>query len=200
MRTAGLLLGSGAATICAPAMAAPVRSVTRPKRTALDCGCDCARAAVKNEKLKNSTARKLKGSNCRRQSFIFIPRLPLARECEGCPGSKVRGAVRRSGFATRDGNSVGLLARRDTSGAAFPSRCRVFRRSTRRSDTRPTFSALQSRSGGGFSPPSRARSFVVIWPVESPRWTSEEIPGVSRYLKRLGGFFGSGLWRNARSC
>jgi hypothetical protein len=80
------------------------------------------------------------------------------------------------------------------SGAAFPQRRRVFRRSVRRSGARPIFSALQSRSGGGFSPPSRARSFVVNWPAKTDKFA-----GIRPYLNKLDGFFAPGLRRNPLS-
>src|SRR5579863_6414323 len=143
----------GVATICAPAIDAPLRSVTRPEIVAFDCAWMEFETA-RSEKQKTKT-----NKNNRRRSFIFILRLPLAREFEGC--LEIQTAVLRAA-CIRDGNSAGLLAWRHSAGRGLPAAVSRLSTKHRSSGAGPTSSALQSRSGDGFKPSSRARSLAVI--------------------------------------
>src|SRR5487761_98777 len=108
----------------------------------------------RSEKQKTET-----NTNSRTRSFIFILRLPLAREFEGCP--EIQAVVLRAA-CIRDGNSAGLLAWRHSAGPGLPAAVSRLSTKHRSSGARPTSSALQSRSGDGFTPSSRARSLAVI--------------------------------------
>src|SRR5579864_2142370 len=140
-------------TICASATPAPLRSVTRPEIVAFDC------AWIEFEIRGSEKPRSTKNTNSRTRSFIFILRLPLAREFEGCP--EIQAGVLHAA-CIRDGNSAGLLAWRHSAGLGLPAAVSRLSTKHRSSGARPTSSALQSRSGDGFTPSSRARSLAVI--------------------------------------
>src|SRR5487761_160908 len=107
--------------------------------------------------IPRSEKQKAQNTKSRTRSFIFILRLPLARELEGC--REFQAAASRPAFL-RDGNSAGLLAWRHSAGRGLPAAVSRLSTKHRSSGARPTSSALQSRSGDGFKPSSRARSLT----------------------------------------